>query len=132
MKTKEPKRKSSVLGAIRLYISVIRILHRDLGALRIIAAYTFFAFAVLSLMFTIKTPVSRHFLTPDDAAKMQSRGITGLIMIMNLIVYGMIMNWRRGNAARTAIRIALIGLTICLDVFLIQISYILVYERIYY
>ena len=115
-----------ILGIIHVYLSVIRILHRNLGARRIVAAYIFFLSAVLRLSFTIKVPMSSHFLTPTEWAKAQSRVITGFIMIINLLVYGMIMNWKKGGVFYLSIRIAFICLALYLDAHLVQIVHILI------
>jgi hypothetical protein len=128
----EPRGKIKILYIIRVYLTVIRILHRNLGAPRIIAAYLFFAFAILSLLFTVKVPVSSHFLAPTDRAKTQSRGITGFIMIINLLVYGIIMNWRKGGNFHTIIRIALIGMALFFNTFLLQVTYILVRDGTFF
>ena len=133
MKKNEPTKsspetpgKTGVLRIIRVYFSVIRLIHKDLGALRIIIAYLFVVFALLSLLFTISVPVAGDFMTPTGAAKAQSRAITGFMAVINIVIYGMIMNWRKGNAIRTTIRIALIGVALYLDTFLILTLYILI------
>ncbi len=139
MKKSDPKKNSpesrgkiKILYIIRVYLTVVRILHRNLGAPRIIAAYLFFAFAILSLLFTIRVPVSSHFLAPTDRAKTQSRGITGFIMIINLLVYGIIMNWRKGGNFYTIIRVALIGMALFFNIFLVQVTYILVLDGTFF
>jgi hypothetical protein len=128
----EARGKTSALQIARTYFLVIRLLHKDLGAVRIIAAYLFLIFAVLSLLFTIRVPVSSDFPPPTGEAKAQSRVITGFMMIINIIVYGIIMNWRKGSAIRTAIRIALIGSALYLDVLLIQIVYMLIRDGTFF
>ena len=139
MKKKRQKRNSSeehgnvgVGAIIRMYLSAIRILHKDLGAPRIIVAYIFAIFAVLSLSFTIRVPVASNFLPPSGWAKTQSRAITGLIMIMNIVVYGTIMNWRRGNVRRTIFRLAFIGSTLFLDTTLIRAVYMLIRDGTFF
>jgi hypothetical protein len=131
MRKKAPTRDSpeghsrmGILRIIRTYLSVIRLLHRGLGVPRIIAAYLFFAFAVCSLLFTIRVPVTSDFLTPTGWAKAQSRAITSFMMVINIIVYGIIMSWRRSDPLRIAIRVALIGSALYLDVILIRITYV--------
>jgi len=128
MKKSAPKNSSPKehFGIIRSSLVAIRILHKNLGAPRIIIAYVFFAFALLSLSFTIRIPVSSHFLTPSGWAKAQSRVITAFIMIVNLFVYGMIMNWRKGRAFYIAVRVVLISLALYFDVFLVRVIYILI------
>lgn len=117
---------------IRTFLSAIRILHKDLGAPRIIVSYTFALFAVLSFSFTIRVPVASNFLPPTRWAKAQSRVITMLIMVMNLFVFGMIMNWRRGSVGRTVFRLAFIGSTIFLDTTLIRTVYMLIRDGTFF
>ena len=118
--------KINFLGIIRAYFSAILLLHRNLGALRIIAAYVFAIFALCSLLFTVRVPVTSHFLPPTEWVKAKSRAISGVIMLINIFVYGMILNWRKSGAIPMAIRIVLIGLALYLDVFLIRIVYIII------
>ena len=122
----EARGKIGFLEIIRAHFSLIVLLHRNLGAVRIIAAYLFVIFAVLSLLLTVRVPVTDDFLPATGAAKARSRAISGFMMIMNILVYGMIMSWRKGQAIRTAIRIALIGLVSYLDIFLVRIVYMLI------
>ena len=131
MKKKRQKRNSSeehgkagVGAIIRMYLSAIRILHKDLGAPRIIVAYIFAIFAVLSLSFTIRVPVASNFLPPSGWAKTQSRAVTGLIMIMNIFVYG--------NVRRTIFRLAFIGSTLFLDTTLIRTVYTLIRDGTFF
>jgi hypothetical protein len=118
--------KHSFLHIIRAFLSAILILHKGLGVPRIIAAYIFFIFAVLSLLLTVKVPLTSDFLSPTGWAKAQSRAITGFMTIINLVVYGVIMNWRKTGVLRTAIRATLIGSTFYIDLLLIRITYILI------
>lgn len=128
----EARGKIGFLEIVRAHLSLILLVHRNLGAGRIIAAYLFAIFAVLSLLFTIRVPVTSDFLPTTGAAKAKSRTISGFMMIMNIVVYGMIMNWGKGRAIRTAIRIALIGLVFYLDMFLARIVYILIREGTFF
>lgn len=139
MKKKRQKRNSSeehskvgVGAIIGTYLSAIRILHKDLGAPRVIVAYIFAMFAVLSLSFTIMVPMDSNFLPPSGWAKAQSRAITGLMMIMNIVVYGTIMNWRRGSVRRTIFRLAFIGSTLFLDTTLIRTIYTLIQDGTFF
>lgn len=139
MKKKRQKKNSSeehgkagVGAIIRTYLSAIRILHKDLGAPRIIVAYIFAMFAVLSLSFTIMVPVASNFLPPSEWAKVQSRAMTGLMMFMNIVVYGTIMNWRRGRVRRTIFRLAFIGSTLFLDTTLIRTVYTLIRDGAFF
>ncbi len=124
--------RGGIPGIIRAYVSVIRILHKNLGAPRIIAAYIFFLFAVLSLSFTIRIPMSSHFPIPDEWARAQSRLITGFIMVINLLVYGIIMNWGKGGVFYVVIRIALISAALYLNVFLVQIVVVLIRDGTFF
>jgi hypothetical protein len=117
---------------IRNSLQAIRILHRGLGAPRIIVSYIFALFAMLSLSFTIKVPLASNFLPPTGWAKVQSRAISGLIMLMNLFVFGMIMNWRRGSVGRTIFKLAFIGSTIFLDTTLIRTVYTLIKDGTFF
>ena len=128
----EARGKIGFLEIVRAHFSLILLVHRNLGAVRIIAAYVFAIFAVLSLLFTIKVPVTSDFLPTTGAARAKSRAISGFMMIINIVVYGMIMNWRKAGAIRTAIRIALIGLVFYLDMFLVRIVYILIRDGTFF
>ena len=108
--------KTGIWGIVRMFLSAFRILHSGLGAPRIILAYLFFAFAFVSLMFTVRIPTGTDFVFASAAAKVQSRMLTAFMMIVNLGVYGMIMNWHRTGKWLAAIRIALIGLLLYMDV----------------
>jgi hypothetical protein len=125
-----PERRDKIgfLEIVRAHLSLILLVHRNLGAVRITAAYLFATFAMLSLLFTIRVPVTSDFLPTTGEAKAKSRAISGFMMISNILVYGMIMNWRKAGAIRTAIRITLIGLVFYLDMFLVRIVYILIRE----
>jgi len=117
---------------IRTFFSAIRILHKDLGAPRIIVSYIFALFAVLSFSFTIRVPLASNFLPATGWAKAQSRAMTGLMMIMNLFVFGMIMNWRRGSTGRTIFRLAFIGSTIFLDTTIVRTIYTLIKDGTFF
>ena len=103
-----------------------------LGTPRILAAYLFVVFAVCSLLFTIRVPATSDFPSPAIWAKAQSRAITGFMMIVNMVIYGIIMNWRRGGATYTAVRVAFIASAVYLDVLLVRIIYILVSDGTYF
>ena len=121
--------KGGVWGVIRMYLSAIRLLHKGLGVPRVIFAYLFFLFAIVSLLFTVRVPTSVNFLPATSAAKLQSRVLTFVMMIMNLSVYGMIMNWHRISRGIAAIRVVVIGILLYFDVFiLMRILYTLVRE----
>ncbi|MBD3183458.1 hypothetical protein GF312_14260 [Candidatus Poribacteria bacterium] len=113
---------------IKLHLHAFVLMHKGISVWRIIAAYLFLLFAILSFVFTIKIPVSNQFLTPTDAAKTQSRGITIFMTVVNLIVYGVILNWNKRSGFRAAIRIALIGVAFYLDMFLVQVLYVMIRE----
>jgi len=70
-----------------------------------------------------------NFMPATTAAKMQSRVLTLSMMIINLGVYGMIMSWHRSSVFLIAIRIAVIGILLYFDVFiLVRIIYTLMRE----
>lgn len=106
------KIKTGVWNAIRMYFSVLRILHSGLGAPRIIAAYLFFAFALLSLLFTVRTPL-------DSDSMPHLRLLTGFMIIMNLGVYGIVMNWHKSGRLLIVLRLIVTGLLLYLDVFIL-------------
>ena len=121
--------KTGVWGVIRMYFSALRILHRGLGAPRVILAYLFFAFAMVSILFTVRVPMGISFTPANTAAKMQSRMLTIFMMIMNLGVYGMIMSWHRSGKKLAIVRIVVIGLLLYMDVFILgRIIYTLIRE----
>ncbi len=135
MKKKEPVEKSpkiSFLKSLRMYFVVLKAMHKGKGPLRIIAAYIFFIFALFSFIFTIKVPVTRAFLTPGGWEKTQSRIISGFLILLNLIVYNMIMNWRKGNLIQVIIRIIVLASAIYLDALLIRIIYVLILDGTYF
>ena len=101
---------------VRMFWSAILLLHRGLGARRVIAAYIFFAFALLSLVFTVSIPLGADFLPATTGAKVQSRLLTVFMLFMNLGVYGMIMNWHRISAGVFIIRIGVIILLLYFDI----------------
>lgn len=120
---------TSIWGMMRMYLSGLRILHKGLGAPRIIAAYVFFTFAIISILFTVRVPMGINFMPATTAAKMQSRALTLSMMIINLGVYGMIMSWHKSTATLIAIRIVVIGILLYFDLFiLMRIIYTLIRE----
>ena len=114
---------------IRSYFSMLLLMHKNRGALRIIAAYIFAIFAILSLWFTITVPITSDFIPPTWWEKMESRAISGFIMLANFFIYSMILSWRKGTIVTIVLRIALVGLVLYLDVFLIGcVAYVLIRE----
>lgn len=139
MKKKEPVKnlsdksgKNRFMKSLSIYFFVLREMHKGKGAFRITASYIFLVFALVSFIFTIKVPVTRAFLSPESWEKFQSRIISGFLIIMNLIVYNMIMNWRKGNAIQIGIRIAVIASVVYFDIMLIRIIYILILDGTYF
>ena len=122
----EARGKIGVLNTIRMYFSAIVLVHKDLGALRIIAAYFFLIFAVCSLLFTIRVPVTSDFLPPTAWAKAKSRAISGIMVVINILAHSMVLGWRKSDAIPMVIRIAFIVLAFYLDTFLVRIIYILI------
>lgn len=111
--------KTGIWGIIRMSLSAARIVHRGLGPTRVIIAYLFFLFALVSLLFTIKVPMGANFQPATLAAKTLSRVLTLVMMIMNFGVYGMVMSWHKSRAGLTIIRIAVMGILLYFDVFII-------------
>ena len=128
----KPEHRRGLRGAVRTYLSIMVMLHKDMGVLRVVGAYLFLIFAITSLAFTIKLPVSTHLLPPTTAEKVQSRIITGFMTMVNLIVYGIIMNWTKRHGIRMAIRLAFIGTAFYVDMFLVRIIYIMVREGVFF
>lgn len=124
--------KVSFLKSLRMYFTVLKAMHKGKGALRIIASYIFFIFAFISLMLTIKVPTTTAIPYPGTWQKTQFRIISGFLIILNLAVYNMIMNWRKVGAFQTAIRIAVIASVGYLDALSVRIIYILIHEGIYF
>ena len=121
--------KAGIWGIVRMFFSAFRILHSGLGAPRIILAYLFLAFAFVGLIFTVSIPTGADFTLATAAAKVQSRILTAFMMIVNLGVYGMIMNWHRTGKGLAVIRIALIGLLLYMDVTILgRVIYTLIRE----
>jgi len=112
--------KISISSIIRTYLTMIALTHKNVGTLRMIAAYYFVFFAFISMLFTIFVPMTSDFLPPTAWEKAESRIISGGMMIANILVYGIIMTWRRSKAAPMPIRIAFIGVVFYLDVFLVS------------
>jgi hypothetical protein len=122
----EERGKSGILNTIRMYFSAIVLVHKNLGALRIVAAYFFLIFAVCSLLFTIRVPVTSDFLPPTAGAKAKSRAISGIMVVINILAHSVVLNWRRSSSIPMFIRIAFIVLVFYLDTFLVRIIYILI------
>jgi hypothetical protein len=136
MKEKKPKKNSSEIkykisipNILRTYITMIALTHKNVGVLRMIAAYYFILFAFVSLWFTIVVPMTSEFKIPTDSEKIVSRLISSGMTIANFIAYGITLSWKNKNAAPLPIRIALIAFVFYIDVFLIsRIIYVLVRE----
>lgn len=121
--------KTSFRAIIRMYFSALRILHRGLGIPRVIVAYLFFVFAMISLLFIIRVPMGISFTPATTAAKMQSRALAGFMMLMNTGVYSMIMSWHRSGKRLAAVRIFVIVLLLYMDVYILGgIIYTLIRE----
>ncbi len=104
--------------------------HKKLGKLNICIAYIFFLFAVVSLLFTINVPVTKDFVPPTELEKVQSRIITGGVMIANLIIYGMVLRWRKATQVVEILRIAFIVIMFYIDISLLgRTIYALIKDR---
>jgi hypothetical protein len=134
MKEKKPKKNSSeaksnisISSIFRTYISMIVLTHKNVGALRIIAAYYFIIFALISFWFTISVPVTSEFKPPEGGEKVISRLISGGMIIANVIAYGIMMTWKKKREAPFPMRITLFGFVFYIDISLIsRIYYILI------
>lgn len=111
--------KGGIWGIVRMFFSAILLLHKGLGVWRIAFAYIFFAFALISLIFTVSVPQGAEFVPATTSAKVQSRMLTAFMMIINLGVYGIIMNWHKSSIGLIIIRITMIGLLLYFDVIII-------------
>jgi len=136
MKGKKPKKNSSdtknkigISSIWRTYLTMIVLTHKNVGVLRMIAAYYFALFAFICFWFTVSVPVTSEFKPPEGGEKVVSRLISGGMILANIIAYGIMMTWKKKGAAPLPIRIALIGFVFYIDVFLIsRILYILIQE----
>jgi len=116
-----------IMHIIRTYISSLWQAHKRLGALRIISSYIFFIFAMIAIMFTISVPVTSDFLGLDSWKKLQSRLITGGIAIANMIIYTIVLNWRKDQTVSMIIRSVFIFFVLYIDISIIART---VYELI--
>lgn len=104
--------------------------HKKLNKLNICIAYIFFLFAIISLLFTINVPVTKDFIPPSEFDKAQSRIISGGLLIVNLLLYGMILSWKKTNQVTEVLRIAFIIIALYIDFSLLgRTIYALIKDR---
>lgn len=114
------RRRSKPAGGIaRFYFPTLLEAHRNAGALRIIIAYVFAIFALLSLWFTVELPITSDFLPPTEGAKAESRAITIGMAIANILTYSVVLNWRKNSRTPMFIRVIFVCMIFYFDVFLI-------------
>ena len=143
MKEKKQKKNSpkassniSISSILRIYLSMIVLTHKNVGVLRIIAAYYFILYALVSFLFTISVPITSEFKPPESGEKVVSRLISGGMIIANIIAYSIMITWNKKRTGhlpawitRFVIQIAFISFVFYIDVFLIsKIVYILIKE----
>lgn len=137
MKEKKQKKNSSkamssisISSILRTYLSIIVLTHKNVGVVRMIAAYYFILYALISFWFTISVPVTNEFKPPESGEEVVSRLISGGMIIANIIAYSIMITWKNKRTAPLPIRIAVIGFVFYIDVFLIsKIMYILIQEE---
>lgn len=104
--------------------------HKKLRKLNIFVAYVFFSFAVISILFTISVPVTKDFVPPTELEKLQSRFITVGLAIFNLIIYGIILKWKRASQVVDILRIAFIIIVLYTDISILgRTIYALIKDR---
>jgi len=136
MKEKEQKKnltnsKGNVksLDIIKTYFSMIVLTHKNVGALRIIAAYFFVVFALICLWFTIYVPITSEFRLPTTGDEIISRLISGGMLIANFVAYRIMITWKHARSAPLFIRIAFIALVVYINIWLIsRVAYMLTQE----
>jgi len=125
----EPKKSIKPLGMMKAYFSMLALTHRNIGALRMTAAYIFIIYALISFWFTITVPVTSEFKPPASGESLGSRLISAGIMIANLFAYGIVMTWKNAHATPLPIRIAFIAVVAYIDISLIsRIAYMLIQD----
>jgi hypothetical protein len=111
------------------YFSMIVLTHKNVGALRMIAAYFFVIFALICFWFTITVPVTSEFRLPTTGDEIISRLISGGMLIANFVAYGIMITWKRAHSAPLFIRIAFIALVVYINIWLIsRVAYMLIQE----
>jgi hypothetical protein len=99
----EIKKPSTLSEILRLYGTMFVLTHKNVGALRMIAAYYFILYAFISLSFTIWVPVTSGYMMPTTGEKIVSRLISGGMIIMNIIAYTIMITWGKGKTKITSI-----------------------------
>lgn len=116
MNSKKDQRKFAINRILKAYIGELIRAHKVIGVKRVIPSYFFGLFALISLLFTVVIPITDDFIPPTTWEKVQSRLITFGIMIGNLIVYGIVLNWRKAELMTMIIRIAFVTTVTYIDI----------------
>lgn len=116
MNSKEPQKKFTFGRLVKTYVVELIRAHKTIGVKRVIPSYFFGLFAMISLLFTVVIPVTDDFIPPTTWEKVQSRLITFGIMVGNLIVYGIVLNWKKAELTTTVIRIAFVAMVTYIDI----------------
>jgi hypothetical protein len=136
MKEKEQKKNLTnsngnvkLLDIIKTYISIIVLTHKNVGVLRILAAYFFVVFALICFWFTIYVPITSEFRLPTTGDEIISRLISGGMLIANFVAYRIMITWKHARSAPLFIRIAFIVLVVYINIWLIsRVAYMLMQE----
>ncbi|MEK7395709.1 MAG: hypothetical protein AAB116_02120 [Candidatus Poribacteria bacterium] len=123
------KKTSTLSDIFRLYGSMFVLTHKNVGALRMIAAYYFMLYAFISLSFTLWVPVTSEFMMPTSGEKLVSRLLSGGMIIINVIAYTIMIAWKQGRSKMLILRILFIAFVLYLNVSLIsRILYLMIRE----
>jgi len=123
------KKSSAISDILRLYGTMFVLTHKNVGALKMIAAYYFMLYAFISLSFTIWVPVTSEFMMPTSGETIVSRLISGGMIIMNIIAYTIMITWGKGKTRMLILRILFIVFVLYLNVSLIsRILYLMIRE----
>ena len=123
------KKTSTLSEILRLYGTMFVLTHKNVGALRMIAAYYFMLYAFISLSFTMWVPVTSGYMMPTTGEKIVSRLLSGGMIIMNIIAYTIMITWRKGKTRMLVLRILFIASVLYQNVFYISgILYLMIRE----
>lgn len=131
-KNEQKKNLLSFSFLTRAYFTEFFNSHKRSKKLNICIAYIFFLFAIISILFTVNVPVTKDFVTPTELEKVYSRIITGGTLIVNLIIYAMILRWKKASQIVEILKVALIIIVFYIDVSLLgRAIYELVKDRLF-
>ena len=123
------KKTSTISNILRLYGSMFVLTHKNVGTLRMIAAYYFILYAFTSLSFTLWVPVTSGYMMPTSGEKIVSRLLSGGMIIIYVIAYTIMITWKRGRSKMLILRILFIAFVLYLNVSLIsRILYLMIRE----